>query len=114
MSPIWIQNLLCSIYGFKEKHIRFSKIYKKKFEFFLESQWWSKDAINEYKNEQFIKILKHAYFTTNYYRNIIDEHGYNISSFQNLDDIKKHPILTKEDIRLGLNNFYLVNTMLGK
>ena len=105
MSPIWIQNLLCSIYGFKEKHIRFSKIYKKKFEFFLESQWWSKDAINEYKNEQFIKILKHAYFTTNYYRNIIDEHGYNISSFQNLDDIKKLPILTKEEIRLGLNNF---------
>ena len=51
------------------------------------------------------KILKHAYFTTNYYRNIIDEHGYNITSFQNIDDIKKLPIFNKEDIRLSLKNF---------
>ena len=47
------------------------------------------DKIQDYKNIKVLEILKHAYNTTEFYRKTIDEHGYNISSFQNIEDLKR-------------------------
>ena len=47
--PIPIQNILCSIYGLKEKNYRFGKIFKNEFLFLLESENFSEEEINIYQ-----------------------------------------------------------------
>ena len=98
-SPIFFQNLMCSVYGKKAKNLRFSDFYESKFNFLLESEWWDINRIEEYKNEQFLKLINYSYNNTRYYKNVIDEHGYSISDFKTIDDLEKLPILTKEDVR---------------
>ncbi len=48
-SPIYIQNLLCSVYGTIEKNKRFSKEFFAYLDWLEESQYWSKQEIYDYK-----------------------------------------------------------------
>lgn len=44
-------------------------------------------------------LITHAYANVPYYRNLFQEHGLTPRDFSSLEDIKKIPILTKDDIR---------------
>src|SRR5687768_11499766 len=63
------------------------------------SQTWSKDQIEDYQTRELKKLLTHAYDTVPYYKNSFTQAGFSPDMFKSLDDIKKVPILTKDDIR---------------
>ena len=68
----------------------------------MESQWYSKEQLEELQLKKLEAIIKHAYENVPYYRKIFDERGLKPKDIQNFGDLKKLPILTKGDVR---NNF---------
>jgi len=102
--PIPIQNILCNIYGLKEKNYRFGKIFKNEFLFLLESENFSEEEINIYQKTKLNNLIKHSYYNSKYYRNLISEFNSNLDLNMKLQDF---PILTKDIIR---SKFKLIKT----
>jgi len=67
--------------------------------FMNESQWWSKDKLYEYQCLRLQKIVKHAYKSTIYYKELLDKSGINPFSIHTPEDLKRIPILSKEEFR---------------
>lgn len=66
------------------------------------SQWLSQEKIKELQEKKLQKIINHAYYHVSYYREIMDNLGLKPSDIQTVDDLKKLPLLTKDDIRENL------------
>lgn len=63
-----------------------------------ELQWHSLEEIMERQWPKIQKLIHDAYLWVPYYRKTFDEHGISIKQIQAPDDLKRIPILTKEDI----------------
>jgi len=77
---------------------------KKHLDFLQKSQWWSKSDLKEYQNEKLIALIKHAYENVPYYNELFRKLKLHPNDIGNTDDLKKLPILTKEDIRDNFKN----------
>ena len=97
--PISIQNLLCSLYGYKLEHQRYNKEYYKIYDSLLYSDSWSKDKIRGYKEEHLNKTIEYAFMHCPYYRQRFKSAGLSPNDFTGLASLLKFPILTKEDVR---------------
>ena len=104
-SPIAMQNLFCTLYGLREKRVRYSEHYYSFKKFLDESQYWSEDEIQNYKVDKIKTIYQYCYENIPFYRNRFKHHGLKSTSIKELDDLKKLPILSKEDIRSILLRF---------
>lgn len=102
-SPYFIQRLLLNLYATKIHQERYGNKFKSIFSGLEKTQNFMKDQIIEYQTNKFISIIKHAYQTVPYYKKLFDQHGINQTDIQSLDDAKKIPLLTKDDIKNNLN-----------
>jgi len=66
--------------------------------FFEESQYWSRQRLQDYQWERLQALLKHAYETSPYYKKIFGDRGLTPKSFKSFDDIRQLPILTRNDL----------------
>jgi len=74
-----------------------------KFNNFLDkSQWWPRSKLEEYQINKFKLLLKHAYNNVPYYAEMLRKYNLRPEDFNCIGDLKKLPILTKEDV---INNF---------
>lgn len=67
--------------------------------FLDESQWWSKEQLYEYQCIRLQKLVKHSYNNTIYYKDLFDKYDINPDSIKSPTDLKKVPILSKEEFR---------------
>ncbi len=65
---------------------------------------WSKEDIKYWQNKKLCSLIEHAYNHTNYYRNLFETLKLTPSDIRTVDDLKKLPILTKEDILKNYSN----------
>jgi phenylacetate-CoA ligase len=70
--------------------------------FLQNSQWWSKEKLENFQNEQLQKLIQYSYKNVPYYTNLFDKLSISPKDIQTKEDLKKLPILTKADIK---NNF---------
>lgn len=113
-SPIHVQNLLCSIYGALEKRKRFSNIFFEYQKWLEESQYWKEQEIYDYKLRELQKIYQHAYTTVPFYNDKYKKAGLSLNLIQDLEDVKKIPILEKSEIREHWKNMVSQNHSEGK
>ena len=59
----------------------------------------SREEILKIQNEKIVKQVKHVYDNVPYYRNLMDQKGVSPDDIKSVDDIKKLPFLTKDDLR---------------
>ena len=59
----------------------------------------SREEILKIQNEKIVKQVKHVYENVPYYRNLMDKKGVKPEDIQSVDDIKKLPFLSKDDLR---------------
>lgn len=71
---------------------------------FEKSQFWPVERIVELQVERIKKLLAHAFETTDFYRKRFHESGFDPYSFRHLDELKKIPTLTKDEIRDNLKS----------
>lgn len=97
--PVWVQNFLVQCYSLKIYHERYGNTFISLLEELKKHDTWSKEQILRYKEENIAFILNYAYNHTRFYRDFFNHHGVIPSDFKTLEDIRKFPILTKEDVR---------------
>ena len=97
--PYWLQNIAVSLHGYKLKKQRFNDDFYKILEFLNSTQGWPEERIRAYKEEHISQILEQAYKHCPYYRQKYAGVGLSPSDFKQLEDLRKFPILTKEEIR---------------
>ena len=68
-----------------------------------------RNGIAVLKNEAFLNLVKQVFSYSHYYRDILQAHGYNEQSFRDISDIKKLPLLTKDNIKLYREKIMSVN-----
>ena len=62
-------------------------------------QRMSREKILEIQNEKIVRQVKHVYENVPYYKKLMDEKGVKPSDIKSIDDIKKLPFLSKDDLR---------------
>lgn len=98
-SPIIIQNIFISLYGYKLFRERYIGNHKKYFKHLLDSQWLSKKEIDDYTNKHFLDIFRYAVTKVPFYKELCQKGIISPVEVKNISDIKKIPILSKEQIR---------------
>lgn len=90
------------IYSAITPRFRYGKIFWDTYNFLQESQWWSREKLEEYQMQQLRRLLHHAYENVPYYRRVFDERGLKPNVIQDFNDLRKLPYLTKEIIQENL------------
>jgi phenylacetate-CoA ligase len=70
-----------------------------------ENQYWSKDRIYSFQLERVRAIVRHAFDTVPYYKRIIGDLGFDPRDIKSLDDLKKLPIISKQEIIEDYSSF---------
>jgi len=75
------------------------------FKFLEKSQWWSKEELQKYQNKKLRALIKHAYENVPYYHHEWRKLNLKLQDIKTIKDLRKIPIITKEDIRKNFNDF---------
>lgn len=68
------------------------------YDFFKESQFWSREKLLEYQNEKLIHLLDYAYKNCPFYTKAFDSRGLKPSDIKSAADLVKLPILKRQDL----------------
>ena len=74
------------------------KGYFKSKNFMNKSQYFSNDEIKEYQFKAIYKLLNDVCRYIPYYKNLFWEYDFDVSNFDNLNQIKKLPVLNKQKV----------------
>ena len=64
-----------------------------------DSQWWSRERLDELRLERLRGIVALAYEHTSYWRAVMDDGGFGPGDIRTLDDLQRFPLLEKSTIR---------------
>jgi phenylacetate-CoA ligase len=111
-SPKFIKKPAKIVYSYIPEYIRQGQIFRDKYNFLEESQYWPKQKLEEYQMLEVKKLIDHAYNTVPYYTKLFSEYDIMPDDIQDFNDLKKIPYLTKEIIQNNLKD--LVSTLYDK
>lgn len=97
-APVFLQNVACSYYGWKQSRVRYGREFDRRLAWLLESEHWSAADINAYQDEQLRGLIAHAYDTVPYYRETMKALKLTPRDITGREDLGKLPVLTKEDV----------------
>ena len=97
--PVPLQNLVCWEYGRRERRSRFGKDFHRHLEELAASEWMSAADIAAWQDERLHELVRHAYETVPYYREVMQSRKLTPADIRGRADLPKLPILTKEDVR---------------
>jgi len=98
-APVWVQNVACSLSGIRMRWERYGRVFRRALRFLEESQWWSYQEQRAYQDEKLADLVRHAYETVPYYREVFDERKLKPADIRTADDLPRLPLLTKEIVR---------------
>lgn len=105
-SPIFLQNLMVSISGYKRNKTRYGKAYSEHREFLIKFDEYTLGEKLEYQEKALIELIKYAYENSKFYRDLYSD--VNIETIKHTSDITKLPVVDKEMIRANIKR---VNTI---
>lgn len=94
-----LQNVACSLAGLQMRRARYNRTFRDALAFLDESQWWPLERQLDYRDRELRRVIRHAYDTVPYYREVFDERGLTPDDVRGIDDLPKLPILTKDLFR---------------
>jgi phenylacetate-CoA ligase len=98
-SPYFIRFAMINLYGYLLARRRFGNKFEEYFEFFEKTQWQTPEDIKKFQMSKLRQIIEIAYRKVPYYRRLLSKYGLTPDDFHEIDDLKKLPTLTKQDIR---------------
>lgn len=104
-----IKYILMFAYSKIPLQVRLGANFFKQLEFLKKSQWWSKQELENYQNEQLRNLIKHAYENVPYYHNLFIRHRLRPEDIKTIHDLCKLPVLTKDNVRNYLNQLRAAN-----
>lgn len=105
-SPIFLQNLMCSVSGWQKYRERYGKVYHQTREFLREFDGWTEERQITYQETELRRFLRFAYENSPFYRELYA--GIDLDSVQTVDDLKLLPIVDKEMLRANMDRIFTV------
>lgn len=106
-SPIFFQNIMTSVAGYKKNRTRYGKTYYDYREFLKEFDKYSLEEKKEYQREKLVEFVKYAYENSSFYQELYKD--IDINSINEISDLKKLPIIDKEMIRENIKDINTVS-----
>ena len=97
-SPIFLQNLFCSLYGLNIVFNRYNNTFKNYLKESFELYFLTAKEIKKKQNNQLKLLLKLAYKSP-FWKNRFYKYNIDISKSDLNNEIKKLPILTKKEVK---------------
>lgn len=97
--PVLLQDAACSWYGLQVRKQRFNTSFRTKLTELLKSEWYSASEIEAYQNEKIRQLIAYVYVNVPYYSEIMHALKLRPDDITCKEDLKKLPLLTKEDVR---------------
>ncbi len=105
-APVALQHALVSLQGFRHNHTRIDMAFARKCTAELRrSQWWTPAEFAVHQIMELRNHLLHAYQVAPYYKRLFDAYGFRPQDIESLADLRKLPVLTKENVRANPNDF---------
>ncbi|AOY87517.1 hypothetical protein BKP64_04645 [Marinobacter salinus] len=104
-SPIWLQNLLVSAYGYHLYRKRYQGIFPEILTLLRQSRNWTRQEVEAWQAEKLHNMVRHCRQTVPFYQKLLAEHGLTEKDFTSVQDIRKLPILHKETLRQNTKRF---------
>src|SRR5690554_4054718 len=103
-SPLFIQELLITLFNIIAYKERYSGKYKELFTKFKRNENLNLEELKEIQKNRFSDFLKMSIENSTYYKNypLVD-----------LDHIDQLPIISKEELRLNINDFFTISKKVG-
>lgn len=98
-SPRWFKYSVGWLYSKVPRSVRYGAELGRMERLLAESQWWSSEQLQTYQWQQLQALLQHAYQHVPYYRRTWSEAGISPADIQSPLDMRKIPLLTKEQVR---------------
>ena len=98
-SPVMLQNIALSLYGYKTNCIRYGGEYAKFFRNICRQYTFDRNELECYVNTQFVATVKEAVLDVPYYKELFQKYGITVRDINSIADIKKIPLLEKEPLR---------------
>ena len=73
------------------------------------TQWLPRDELKQLQEARLQRLLKHAYKNVPYYQSLFDEEGLKPGDIRTTEDLRKLPILTKDNVRRNFNELVAQN-----
>ena len=100
-SPIFFQNFMATVYGYKLKRERFGKYYHEHLNFLKEFETYQREVQENYQFNELMKLIRYSMEHSIFYRELYK--GIDIEKFKSVNDLKELPIVTKEMLRQNIN-----------
>ena len=109
-TPYFLGNIF-GIFGGLRKYIeeKHYSEFKSRLSQLLKSQWFSLEELKAMQFQKLRLLIHYAYNNVLYYQKKFDEIGLRPDDIEDFDDIKKIPILNKDDIKKSYNDFIARN-----
>jgi phenylacetate-CoA ligase len=101
--PVPLQNLACSVQGWRDARVRYSRFFQTTLASLLESERLSAVEIASLQDERLRSLIAHVYETVPYYRTLMRGLRITPADIQGAGDLPKLPILTKEQVRANFD-----------
>jgi phenylacetate-CoA ligase len=103
LSPIPVQHLLTSVYGFHLHRLRYGGVYHKVLEEIEETQWLSPARIRELQLERLHSLLRHAKDRCPYYGDLLGEAGLEPEAISSSDDLSALPLTGRAEVARSID-----------
>lgn len=111
-SPVFIQNLMLTAYSALLDRERYGGCFGALQKDFEKMQWDSEESIIKWQDMRLRELIKHAYDTVPYYRDLFDRENLKPDDIKSQADLPKIPVLTRADIQNNIKA--LISTDYGK
>ena len=106
MAPLFLQNIMVSVSGYQKNITRYGKAYYDHREFLSDFDTWDIQKKLDYQRIELLAFLRYAIENSVFYSNFYS--GININTVNNVEDLKKLPIIDKEMLRENINDIVTI------
>lgn len=107
LTPVWVQNFIISIYGYKLYKQRYGKEYRKAFSLFINKDYSSLIKELEIQNSELKRLIGFAYKNSKFYRELYKD--VDIGLIKTVEDLKLLPVVEKDLFRKNLERIYTIS-----
>lgn len=105
--PVWVQEIMINGYGLKTYLERYTGNYKKYKKEYLEKKYDKYIFEEKYQIEELRRLLRYAKKNSKYYSKKLK--NIDMEEIKSLDDLKKIPILEKEELRANIDDIVITH-----
>lgn len=99
-APIFFQNWMCTVSGYKKNKARYGKVYWEYRQFLRDFDTWSVEKQRRYQMDELTNFLQYAVDKSPFYRKLYE--GIDLSQIRSISDLKILPIVDKEMLRQNI------------